>query len=140
MISRRRCLCNLGILAAGFFLPGTVVAADVFEGKTMKNDLYDLCRRRRSIRRYGGGHIDDAIIKEIMKVALTAPSSFGHRPVEFVVVRDKALIRQMGNDDYAAVIQSFHNEPHYKSRTCRCRQFQDIWNGLRSSCSRQRCF
>ena len=31
-----------------------------------------------------------------MKVALTAPSSFGHKPVEFVLVRDKEMIRKIG--------------------------------------------
>ena len=54
----------------------------------MKNDLYELTRRRRSVRRYGNAHIDDELIREIMKVALTAPTSFGHKPVEYVVVRD----------------------------------------------------
>ena len=62
----------------------------------MENDLYELARRRRSIRRYGAEHIDDGIIREIMKVALTAPTSFGHRPVEFVVVRDRDMIRKIG--------------------------------------------
>ena len=51
----------------------------------MNNDLFELTRKRRSIRRYGSEHIDDEIISEIMKVALTAPTSFGHKPVEFVV-------------------------------------------------------
>ena len=59
----------------------------------MKNDLYELTRTRRSVRRYGSEHIDDEIISEIMKVALTAPTSFGHKPVEYVVVRDKDMIR-----------------------------------------------
>ncbi len=58
--------------------------------------MYELARRRRSVRRYGEKHIDDDIISEIMKVALTAPSSFGHKPVEYVVVRDKDMIRNIG--------------------------------------------
>ena len=62
----------------------------------MKNDLYELTRKRRSVRHYGSEHIDDEIINEIMKVALTAPTSFGHKPVEFVVVRDKDMIRKIG--------------------------------------------
>lgn len=63
----------------------------------MNNDLFELTRKRRSIRRYGSEHIDDEIISEIMKVALTAPTSFGHKPVEFVVVRDKDMIRKIGS-------------------------------------------
>ena len=62
----------------------------------MKNDLYELTRRRRSVRRYGNAHIDDELIREIMKVALTTPTSFGHKPVEYVVVRDKDMIRKIG--------------------------------------------
>jgi nitroreductase len=62
----------------------------------MKNDLYELTRKRRSVRRYGDKHIDDEIISEIMKVALTAPTSFGHKPVEYVVVRDRDMIRKIG--------------------------------------------
>ncbi len=32
-----------------------------------------------------------------MKVAMTAPSSFGHRPVEFIVVRDGETIRNLAS-------------------------------------------
>ena len=51
--------------------------------------LFDLAAKRRSVRRYTSEHIPDEVLNEIMKVALTAPCSFGHRPVEFVIVRDK---------------------------------------------------
>ena len=57
----------------------------------MENKLFELSAARRSIRKYTSEHISDEILHEIMKVALTAPCSFGHRPVEFVVVRDKIL-------------------------------------------------
>ena len=62
----------------------------------MENALYELTRKRRSIRRYGTERIDEEVIHEIMKVALTAPTSFGHKPVEFVVVRDPDMIRRIG--------------------------------------------
>jgi len=61
----------------------------------MENPLFDLAARRRSVRKYTDEHIDEKIIDEIMKVALTAPASFGHQPVEFVVVRDKQTIRDI---------------------------------------------
>lgn len=61
----------------------------------MENSLFELTARRRSVRRYTDKHIDEATIDEIMKVALTAPSSFGHDPVEFVVIRDKKMIRDV---------------------------------------------
>ena len=61
-----------------------------------ENKLYELARNRRSIRRYGTKPIDSGVINEIMKVALTAPNSFGHKPVEYVVVRDKDMVRKIG--------------------------------------------
>lgn len=61
----------------------------------MQNQLFELARKRRSVRRYTDGHIADDVITEIMKVALTAPCSFGHHPVEFVVVRDKDMIEKI---------------------------------------------
>ena len=61
----------------------------------MDNKLFELAARRRSVRRYTDAHIDETVIDEIMKVALTAPASFGHQPVEFVVVRDKQTIKDI---------------------------------------------
>ena len=58
----------------------------------MRNELFELAAKRRSIRRYTNDHINDDVVNEIMRVALAAPCSFGHRPVEFVVVRDKKRI------------------------------------------------
>lgn len=61
----------------------------------MKNELFELGRRRRSVRKYGDAPVSDDIICEILKTGLTAPSSFGHRPVEYVVVRNPASIRNL---------------------------------------------
>ena len=61
----------------------------------MENKLFDLVAKRRSIRRYTNEPISEELIDEIMKVALAAPCSFGHRPVEFVVVRDKNTIKNI---------------------------------------------
>lgn len=61
----------------------------------MENKLFELAVRRRSVRRYTRERLDEAVLDEIMRVALTAPASFGHQPVEFVVVRDKQTIREL---------------------------------------------
>ena len=63
----------------------------------MKNELFDLAAKRRSIRKYTAEHISDDILNEIMKVALAAPCSFGHRPVEFIVVRNGKTIREIAS-------------------------------------------
>ncbi|MCD7811298.1 MAG: nitroreductase family protein [Ruminococcus sp.] len=62
----------------------------------MENKLLELTLKRRSVRRYKQAYIDDEIINEIMKIALTAPTSFGHNAVEFVVVRNSDTIRKLG--------------------------------------------
>lgn len=66
------------------------------EIKKMENYLFEIARKRRSIRQYGKKPIDKKILDEIMKVAICAPSSFGYKPVEFVLVRDKAMIKKIG--------------------------------------------
>lgn len=62
----------------------------------MDNKLFELTRKRRSIRNYKNKRIDDQIIDEIMKVALTAPTVFGNKDVYFVVVCNKDLICDIG--------------------------------------------
>jgi len=61
----------------------------------MKNELFNLAAKRRSIRRYTGEKVSDEVVNEILKVALLAPSSWGRHPVEFVVVRDKEMIKKI---------------------------------------------
>ena len=61
----------------------------------MENKLFELAHRRRSCRRYTGEKISDEIVDEILKVALLAPSSWGGHPIEFVVVRNKDVIKKI---------------------------------------------
>lgn len=61
----------------------------------MENKLFELAAARRSVRRYSGVPVDREVLNEIMKVALTAPCSFGHRPVEFIVVQEPERIQAL---------------------------------------------
>ena len=61
----------------------------------MKNKLLELTLKRRSTRYFTDEKIPDDILKEILNVALTAPSSWGDHPVHFVVVRDKTMIQEI---------------------------------------------
>ena len=61
----------------------------------MENKLFELSAARRSVRRYSDEPIHQDVLNEIMKVALTAPSSFGHRPVEFIVVQNSERIQSL---------------------------------------------
>lgn len=62
----------------------------------MENKLLEIALRRRSVRKYKSTHISDEVLDEILKVGLSAPTSFGHRAVEFVVVRNQGMIRKIG--------------------------------------------
>ncbi len=64
----------------------------MFSNKTQENLLFELARQRRSVRRYTGEKVSDDVVREILKIALLAPSSWGRHPVEFVVIRDRATI------------------------------------------------
>ena len=44
-----------------------------------------------------GEPVDPNVLHEIMKVALTAPCSFGHRPVEYVIVQDEEKIKELAD-------------------------------------------
>lgn len=61
----------------------------------MANELFELARRRRSCRKYTGERISDEVVDEMLKIALLAPSSWGGHPIEFVVVRDKDMIKKI---------------------------------------------
>ena len=61
----------------------------------MENKLFELMAARRSVRKYSDAPINQDVLNEIMKVALTAPCSFGHRPVEFIVVQDSERIQAL---------------------------------------------
>ena len=57
--------------------------------------LLEIAKSRRSCRRYSGEKVSDEIVDEILKIALLAPSSWGKKPVHFIVVRDKKMLREI---------------------------------------------
>ena len=59
------------------------------------SELFELARKRRSVRKYTDEDIDNKTIEDILNIALLAPSSWGHHPVEFLVVKDKAMIKKI---------------------------------------------
>lgn len=61
----------------------------------MENRLFELVVARRSIREYSDETIERNVLNKIMKVALTAPCSFGHRPVGFIVVQNPERIQAL---------------------------------------------
>ena len=59
------------------------------------NSFLDLCRSRRSVRRYTTQPVEQEKIDYLLQCALMAPSGKRLNPWEFVVVRDIPTIRAM---------------------------------------------
>lgn len=53
-------------------------------------------RTRRSVRVYTEAPVEDALVRQILACGMQAPSACNEQPWQFVVVRDKALLRQVG--------------------------------------------
>ena len=59
------------------------------------DNFLELCRHRRSIRKYTSTPVEPEKIDYLLRCALMAPSSKRTNPWEFVVVRDEAKLRAM---------------------------------------------
>ncbi len=59
--------------------------------------MLDLIKQRRSIRQYTAAPVSDADIQVLLEAAMAAPSGSNRQPWEFVVVRDRALCRKLGD-------------------------------------------
>ncbi len=57
--------------------------------------MLDLLKKRRSIRKYKDREVEEEKVDSIVKAALLSPSSRGICPWEFIVVRDKALLKEL---------------------------------------------
>ncbi|NLG92914.1 MAG: nitroreductase family protein, partial [Clostridiales bacterium] len=44
---------------------------------------------RRRIRKYTGEKVSDALVEDLLRAAMAAPSGGNEQPWEFIVVRDK---------------------------------------------------
>lgn len=58
-------------------------------------DLLQIMKSRRSIRKYTGDEIPAEKVNMILQAGLLAPSSKNIRPVEFIVVEDKATLKKL---------------------------------------------
>ena len=59
------------------------------------DNFLELCRHRRSIRKYTAQPVEQEKIDYILRCALMAPSSKRTNPWEFIVVRDEAKLHAM---------------------------------------------
>lgn len=58
-------------------------------------ELSEVWLRRRSIRQYTGDPIPEEDLREVLASGLLAPSSCSRYPLEFILVRDKAMLEKL---------------------------------------------
>jgi nitroreductase len=59
--------------------------------------VLDLLMKRRSIRKFTGQEVTEEQVHQVVQAALLSPTSRGLQSWEFIVVRDKEMLRQFGN-------------------------------------------
>ena len=70
--------------------------------------VLSLIKTRRSVRKYKDQPISDDDLKKILEAGRWAPSGANLQPWRFIVVQDKALIKQIGEFCYFGLIKSRH--------------------------------
>ncbi len=59
---------------------------------------------RRSVRKYTDREVSDALVTELLRAAMAAPSAQNQQPWQFVVVRDRGLLEGLaGANPYAGM-------------------------------------
>ncbi len=81
------------------------------------NNLLELAKKRRSVRRFRPDPIPDEFFDKIIEVARQAPSGFNTQPWDFVIVKDRELRRKIVDlfppqDDLRAP-RDFRSAPAY---------------------------
>ena len=70
--------------------------------------MLSLIKTRRSVRKYKDQPISDSDLKKILEAGRWAPSGANLQPWRFIVIQDKALIKQIGEFCYFSLIKSRH--------------------------------
>ena len=58
-------------------------------------DTIEALMTRRSIRQYTAAPVPDALVEEILRAAMAAPSAANAQPWQFVIFTDRALIEEL---------------------------------------------
>lgn len=84
----------------------------------MDNDMLDVIRKRRTVRRFTDEDVDDEQVGTILEMAMYAPTYMNRQPWHFVVVRDKPLQNQLADTlgvrpyiQEAAVVIAVYGDP-----------------------------
>ena len=60
-------------------------------------DIYEIMKKRRSVRSYKSEPVEEEKLKRILEAALAAPSAANRQPIYFVVIKDEEIKYQFKN-------------------------------------------
>lgn len=87
-------------------------------------DALEAIMSRRSIRRYTGQPVPEALIQQLLAAAMAAPSSSNRQPWHFVVITDRQLLDAIpGFHPYAAMLP----EAQAAILTCGDTERSSVW-------------
>lgn len=64
-------------------------------------DIYEIIKKRRSVRSYKPEPVEDEKLRRILEAALSAPSAANRQPIYFVVVKNEKIKHQLKNAYHA---------------------------------------
>lgn len=102
---RRKFLKSSALIGSVSLLGGRVHAAEIGENGT---DLWQTFSQRRSVRNYSSDEVPEADILKILEAARSAPTSGNQQPWKFLVVRDKAKIKQLHEACIQHMVEKFY--------------------------------
>ncbi len=103
--NRRNFLKSSALIGSASLLCGRVHAAEIGENGS---DLWQAFSQRRSVRSYASDEVPEADILKILDAARSAPTSGNQQPWKFLVVRDKAKIKQLQEACIQHMVEKFY--------------------------------
>jgi nitroreductase len=76
---------------------GHMFSADLLIKEALMMDFSQLLEKRRSIRRFLDKDVSLELVMEIIQDACMAPSAVNGQPWEFIVIRNRALIKRLSD-------------------------------------------
>lgn len=111
--NRRSFLKSSALIGSASLFGGLAHAAGNDENET---DLWQAFSQRRSVRSYTSDEVPEADILKILDAARSAPTSGNQQPWKFLVVRDKAKIKQLQEACIQHAVEKFY-KPESSDKT-----------------------
>ncbi|MFY1643736.1 nitroreductase family protein, partial [Methanoculleus bourgensis] len=78
---------------------------------TEHRQIFSVIRERRSVRNYTDREVPDDSIREIIAAGIQAPTALGFQPWQFVVVRDRDLMRKVSDYCKPVLVEKIEEVP-----------------------------